>query len=256
MIFQLELKQAAEELGRPTLNLLLSALSAGFGIGISLFLIAVIDSFPDERVPEVAVRILMANAFAVGFIIVVLGRMDLFTEFTTIAILPVLARQATLRALARLWALVYVGNVVGAAIFAGLTAVLGPALGVIKATALVEIARVLTEHSWWIILLSATLAGWLMGALSWLISGGRDTISQVLFTWLITASIGLGQLHHAITGTAEVLAGVWAGDSILIGDFARFLLWTTLGNAAGGVVFALLVRFSLRIRGRDEEDAD
>src|SRR5690606_19084095 len=98
-------------------------------------------TFSGDTTSRLLVEVLMANAFAVGFVIVILGRMDLFTEFTTIAILPVLARQASFAALARLWALVYAGNILGATVFGALTAVLGPELNVISRSAMTMLAH-------------------------------------------------------------------------------------------------------------------
>jgi len=249
-----EMKQAAEEFGRPVVGLLLSGLSAGLGVGVSFFLIATIATLASETLPRLVVEILMANAFAVGFIIVILGRMDLFTEFTTIAILPVLAGQATFGALARLWTFVYLGNILGAAIIGLLTVVLGRELGVITHPVIAGLAGDLIDHRWWVILLSALLAGWMMGVLSWLITGGRDTTSQILFVWVITATIGLTHLHHSITGTAEMSAAFFVGASTP-GDLFHFLLWTTLGNAVGGILFAVSVVSSLHMRHKEAPES-
>jgi len=57
-------------------------------------------------------------------------------------------------------------------------------------------------------------------------------------------SVGLAGLHHSIAGTVEVLAGVFAGQGIEMTDFLHFLVWTTLGNAIGGVFFVALVKYA------------
>jgi formate/nitrite transporter FocA (FNT family) len=41
-----------------------------------------------------------------GFLFVILGRSELFTEHTTLAVLPVLDGRASLRQLGRLWGLI------------------------------------------------------------------------------------------------------------------------------------------------------
>jgi len=87
------------------------------------------------------------------------------------------------------------------------------------------------------------LAGWLMGLLSWLVTASRDTISQIFFVWLVTTAIGLSHLHHVIAGTAEVLAGLFAGQGITWADVGRFLFLVTLGNALGGIFFVALLKF-------------
>ena len=91
------------------------------------------------------------------------------------------------------------------------------------------------------------MAGWLMGLLSWLVAAGRDTISQVVLVWMVTAAIGLGHFHHAIAGSVEVLAGIFVGGATL-GDYGHFLLWATLGNIVGGPVFVAMIKLAMRVQ--------
>jgi formate-nitrite transporter family protein len=51
------------------------------------------------------------------------------------------------------------------------------------------------DHDAPTIFLRSNLAGWLIGVMSWLVSAGRDTTSQVLFVWPIAMTIGLGRLR-------------------------------------------------------------
>lgn len=251
-ILEQEIVQADEELGRPAKGLLVSGLLAGIGVGVSGFLVAVADTLSFGVLAEPVHALLLANAFTVGFIIVVLGRTDLFTEYTTIAILPVLTGEAPVHKLVRLWSFVYAANLVGAAAFSAFTAFIAPGLGSVATESLGRIAAPLLAPSLTVILFSSLVAGWLMGLLSWLVTAGRDTISQIFFVWLVTFTIGLGGLHHSITGSAEVLAAVFVGAGVSLSDFGRFLVLTTLGNAAGGIVFAVLIRYSLIIRRSSE----
>jgi formate/nitrite transporter FocA (FNT family) len=210
-----------------------------------MFLMAVMLTVADGRLPEPAVRLLAANMYAVGFVFVVLGRSELFTEQTALAVLPVLRGRASARELLRLWGLVYASNLIGAAAFAGMAALIGPAMRVIDPAAFGTIARRMTDHPAGAMLASGVLAGWLMGLLSWLVAAGRDTISQVVVVWLVTASIGFAGLHHVVLGSVEVLAGAFAGQGIGPADVGRFLLWATLGNAIGGTVFVAVIKYGL-----------
>jgi formate-nitrite transporter family protein len=255
-MLRLEIRQASHEFDRPANGLLLSGVSAGLGVGVSMLLVAIARSLAAQagQADSPAMALLYANLYSVGFILVVLGRMDLFTEFTTIAILPVLRGRRSVGALGRLWGLIYVGNQVGAAMFAGLAVVLAPALGVAERAVFVQIADQVTRHPGWVMVLSGVLAGWLMGLMSWLITGGRDTISQVFFVWLVAMSIGLAHLHHSVTGSVEVLAGMLTGEQQTLMTFARFLWWTTLGNIIGGVLFAASVHYSLQAENKAIDD--
>jgi formate/nitrite transporter FocA (FNT family) len=242
-ILQLEISEGLGELRRSASGLFMSGFSAGLDIGFSLFLMAITLSHTKGIFPEPVVELLMANMYSVGFVFVIMGRSELFTEHTTLAVLPVLNRNASPRDLARLWLVVYVSNLCGAALFAWLGAFIGPTLGVIKPAALGDISRAVVQHSWYAILLSAVLAGWLMGLLSWLVAAGRDTISQVVLAWVVTTAIGYGHLHHSILGSVEVLAGAFARQGIGPGDFLHFLVWATLGNAFGGFFFVALIKY-------------
>ncbi len=243
-ILQEETQLAVEELERPTLGLLASGLVAGLGIGTSLLAMAAILTAEGGEPGGPGTAVLMASAYALGFVIVILGRTDLFTEYTTLAILPVLDGRSSLGRLARFWGVIYLSNLLGAALFAAVLASVGARIGVLEPWALRSIAEDLVRHPGLVILASAGLAGWLMGFLSWLIAAGRDTISQIFFVWLVAAAIGLGGLHHVVIGTVEVLGGVFADPGITLVDYGRFVLWTTLGNAIGGSVFAVLIRYT------------
>jgi formate/nitrite transporter FocA (FNT family) len=242
-ILRQQVHEELVQIKRPTAGLFISGLSAGLDVGFSLLLMAVMYTMTVGVFSEPVVNILVANMYSVGFIFVILGRSELFTEHTTIAFLPVLNRQASLSALSRLWATIYTSNLIGAAIFAFLATIIGPALDVIDPMAFEALARPLVEHPWWIILLSGVLAGWMMGLLSWLITASRDTVSQVLLVWLVTTGIGLAHLHHSIVGTVEVLAAVFATQSVTLAEFGHFLIWATLGNAIGGLVFVALIKY-------------
>jgi formate-nitrite transporter family protein len=242
-ILRHEIAEGKIVLDREAGRLFVSGLSAGLDLGFSLFLMAVMETRFTDHLSEPIRAILVANMYSIGFIFVVLGRSELFTEQTSLAVLPVMSGQRSGWSLARSWGIVYVSNLIGATAFAGLAVLIGPTLGVIDARAFGTIAHHIVDHSGFAMFLSAILAGWLMGLLSWLVAAGRDTISQIVVVWLITTAIGFAGLHHVILGTVEVLSGVFSGQGINVYDFGRFLLWATLGNIFGGVFFVALIKY-------------
>jgi formate/nitrite transporter FocA (FNT family) len=253
-----EILEGRAVLERSAGGLFVSALSAGLDIGFSLFLMAVMMTrLQGESFSPTMAKLLIAIAYAVGFIFVVLGRSELFTEQTTLAVLPVLNRKASLAALVLAWAVVYVANLIGAAVFAALAVVIGPMHGVIERPVFGEIALSLVAHSALSLFLGAVLAGWLMGLMSWLVAASRDTISQVVLVGIIATVIGFATLPHVIAGSVEVLAGVFSGQGVTAQDFGHFLLWSTLGNALGGSVFVALIKYSHAIQsGPPDQPSD
>lgn len=248
-----EIHLADEEMARPAKSIAFSGALAGLGIGISVFLIAVFGTIGPEGGSELTRRLLIGNAYAAGFLLVIFARTDLFTEYTTIALLPVMVGRSRIRSLARLWGIVYAANIFGAVLIAWFLVRLGSAHHGFDVAVLTIAARELTGASVGGMLLSAILAGWLMGLMSWVIVAARETVSQVIFVWIIGVTIGFGQLHHCVTGTAEVAAGMIASTEIGLTELSRFLLFSTLGNAVGALVFASLIRYGVASSVREAE---
>jgi len=250
-----EIVAGLAELKRPVSGLMLSSVAAGLEIGFSVLLMAVMITVSADHFAEPIRHILVANMYSIGFILVIIGRSELFTEHTALAVLPVLDRQSSLGDLGQLWAIVLGGNLIGGAVFAAIaTGVILP-LGAASEEAFVELARRMLDHPWWVIFFSAVLAGWLMGEVGWIVAAARDTISQIIAVWLITTAIGFAYLHHVVVGAVEVLTGVILSDALTVLDFGRFLLWAALGNAVGGVVFVALIKYGHASRAGPEKKA-
>lgn len=213
-MFDAEVYQAKAEIRRPWPALLVSGIVAGATVGTAVLLLAIMVAETGGLPQSVPGRLLFGTFYALGFVLAILARTDLFTEYTTIAILPVLTGDAGIGPLLRLWTLVYLGNMLGGIAIGALLIVLGPALGLFEGADLALLARHLAAPAWWVVMLSGTLAGWLMGLLSWLIAGGRDTTSQIIFIWLIGMAIGASGLHHAVTGGIEMFAAALADPSV------------------------------------------
>ena len=251
-----EIEEGLTELNRPVDGLALSGLSAGLDIGFGPFLMAVVVTITSGVYDEPTIELLKAGAYAVGFIFVVLGRSELFTEHTTLAVLPVIDGRASVGKLAQLWGTIYGANIVGGAVFAVVMVPIAPALGVAEPSAFGELAREYTQHDWVTLLGAGLLAGWLMGLLSWLVAAAQDTISRIFFVGLIAAFIGFIGLPHCIAGNVEVLAGYIVSGEISLMDYVRFITASTLGNVVGGTVFVALLKYGHVVRGGDAPGSD
>ncbi len=247
-----QIEESLEEYKRSDKALFLSAVTAGLDLGFSLLVIGVMYTLFNQKLSIGAMQVILAFAYPIGFIFVILGRSALFTEHTTLAVLPVLSGNETIRGLGRLWAIIYAGNLLGGYIIGGLIALLGPAMGIVTVTALEEIAIHLVEYSGWVMLGSAVLAGWLMGLVSWLVTSSQETVSRILIVILVTAVIGLGGLHHCIVGSTEVFAGLLVSEKISIADYLTTQGWATAGNMIGGVFFVSILKFQVARPGAGE----
>jgi formate/nitrite transporter FocA (FNT family) len=240
---------AMHEMDRERFGLLLSGLSAGLDIGFGPLMMAVLLTLSPVGYGDLTTELLLASVYSIGFVFVILGRSELFTEHTTLAVIPVLDRQASIWDLTRLWGLVYIGNLVGGLLFTLLVVLLMPGLGVVSPGAFETIALKLITHDLHWLFIGGLFAGWLMGLLAWLITAAQETTSRLLLIFVVTATIGLLHLPHSIAGNVEVLFGLFVSPAISVLDYLAFLGLATVGNAVGGAVFVALLKYGHVVRG-------
>ncbi|MFB6083919.1 MAG: formate/nitrite transporter family protein [Halorientalis sp.] len=242
-ILQREIRNALREIRRPAPAVFISGVSAGLNVSFGALFMGMVLSLSSGFSSQLVARLTLGSVSTIGFLFVILGQTELFTAHTTMAILPVLDGRASLRDLGELWAVVYVSNLLGCAGFVVLIAMLGPTLDVASGAAFTALATELVRPGGPAIFLSAVVAGWLMGLVTWLVAGCQDTTSRVLVVIVVTAGIGFAPFHHALVGTTEVLSAVALGTAVTLADFGHFLLWTTAGNVVGGAVFVALLNY-------------
>ncbi len=230
-------REGEEELQRPTMSLWWSGLAAGLALSTSVLAEAVLDRILDGSPAREAIAPL---GYAMGFVLVVLARLQLFTENTLTVVLPLLAKPswAALWRSARLWAVVLVANLVGT--FA--TAFIALKLGTTSpenTTAMLNVSRGVLEATGWTGLVRAIPAGFYIAAIVWMLpsSKGFEILTIAAFGWLIAA----GAFVHVIVGSAEVFLLVIHGDLGFGTGLSTILLPALAGNVIGGTgLFALL----------------
>jgi len=233
-------EEGERELRRPPTALAWSGLAAGLSMGFSLVAQGLIRAY----IPAAPWRPLIASfGYSVGFLIVVLGRQQLFTENTITAILPLLAHPdiKTLMRVLRLWLIVFVANIVGAIAFAMLVAHTGLFEPVVK-QAFVEIGQHAIRDGFGITLLQGIFAGWLIALMVWLLPAAETARVHVII--IITYVVGLGGFAHIIAGSVDVLYLVSAG-SLSWGSFlGGFMAPTLIGNIIGGASLVAALNYA------------
>lgn len=134
-ILQRELENALKQIKRPVSGLFISAVAAGLNVSFGALLMGMALTFSDRFSSSFVQRFVLANVSTVGFVIVIIGQTELFTVHTTLGVLPVIDRRASLGELGELWRVVYIGNLIGCGAFAGLIAVGGPPLEIVTPAA-------------------------------------------------------------------------------------------------------------------------
>jgi formate/nitrite transporter FocA (FNT family) len=225
------------ELARSTSALWWSGLAAGLSIGLSVLSQALLAAnLPEANWNPIVERM----GYAVGFIVVIMARQQLFTENTLTAVLPVISAWQLhwLWVMLRLWAIVLAANLVGAFIFAVAIA----HMGMLPAD-VAEQVRVISVHlmdnSATEMFVKGIAAGWLIAALVWMLPSAEN--AEFFLIGLMTYLIALGGFTHVIAGSVEAFY-LWVTQSATTFDvFFKFLLPTLAGNVVGGtVLFGLL----------------
>ena len=229
--------EGESELARPVSSLVWSGLAAGLSMGFSL----AVEGILHAHLPETDWRPLVANwGYTVGFLIVVLGRQQLFTENTLTVVLPVLHHRTpqAFKVMLRLWSVVLVANLVGTLVFAGVAAhtdVFAPEVR----QSFGELGKHAAEAGFWLTLLRAIFAGWLIALMVWLLPEAGPASPLVLM--IITYVIGAAGFAHVIAGSSEVGFAAFVGLVSWSDYLVVFLLPALIGNIIGGVLLVAVL---------------
>jgi formate/nitrite transporter FocA (FNT family) len=232
---------AVEELERPASSLLFSSLAAGMLIGFSFLA----SGFVSYYAPEPYKHAFASMAYPVGFMFVIMGRSELFTENTLEPVIPLLHKRdgKTLRQMLRMWGLLIVGNMVGAALFAWIlaaTTMIDPALH----PTLQKLAGEAMQGGFGQVFYLAIFGGWLIALLAWLLASTVDSIAQLFLIWVTTVPIAAFHFRHSIAGSVEVFYRAASGTSGWGEVLGGFVVPALIGNAIGGVILVALFNYA------------
>jgi formate-nitrite transporter family protein len=231
VVYEAIRREGDEELKRSTAALAWSGLAAGLSMGFSMLAEALLSAhLPDQPWR----RLVSSLGYSLGFLIVILGRQQLFTENTLTVILPLLQRKNLTVALhvLRLWATVLVANLLGTFLFALAVArakLFEPAVQ----QAMLNIGMAHTGQPILLTFIRAVFAGWLIALMVWLLPAADS--SRVSIIIILTYIVGLGGLNHVIAGSTTLFYLIANGSLSLNSYLVGFLLPTLLGNVVGGV---------------------
>ncbi len=250
IVYEAVRQEGLDELERSNSALAWSGLSAGLAMGFSLLSEGILAS----RMPDAPWRPLLAKfGYCVGFLLVVLGRQQLFTENTITVILPLL-RKPGLRMfgnVARLWAIVLVCNLLGAFAIAwvlGNTDVVSPEVR----HAMEELGLATMNHGFWTLLVRGIFAGFLISLMVWLMPFAESARVWVII--IVTYIVGIGDFSHIIAGSVDSFYLVGLGQKT-IGDYFVYMFPVLLGNIIGGSSIVATIAHAQYIGGGEGKAA-
>ena len=243
VVHEIVRQEGIDELERPTASLLWSGAAAGVTIWLSVIAQgALMLKLPASPWAPAIVSL----GYSVGFIVVILGRMQLFTESTIVAVLP-LATEPSWRNLGRtlrLWALVFAANVGGTLA----VALILPHAGLASPEllrAMVEVSHHATANPAVAVFFQAIPAGFVLATIAWLLpnAGGQ----QIWVVTLLTYIIAIGGFSHVVAGSAEAWLLATTGETGWGQALGGFILPALAGNIIGGTgLFAALAHAQVR----------
>jgi formate/nitrite transporter FocA (FNT family) len=249
VVYEAIFSEGKSELERSTRALLWSGLAAGLSMSFSFITSSLLHaSLPDAKWRDLVV----AMGYPVGFIIVILGRQQLFTENTLTVILPLLTKRnrETFLNVCRLWAAVLVANAVGAILVAlvlAKTEVVRPE----TFQSMRELAKASQQGSFSLVFLRGIFAGWLIALTVWLLPYAET--GRVWVIAIITYVIGAAHFSHVIAGAVEAAFLVMTGISSWAEFTLGFFVPALLGNIVGGVLLVAVLNHAQVVAGKADD---
>ena len=238
-IYERTQEEGKRRLSRPPLELAATALVGGFDVafGVAAFALA------KRTVHGDAGDLIGSLAFGIGFVFVVVGRSELFTENFLIPVAGLeRGRLGSWIKLAELWAVALVVNIVGGVVLV----VILTSQGVLPSGSrrpLVDLADHISSYSTLTSFLSALVAGALMTLMTWFVEGAADSILvRIVMAWITGTLILLGTFNHSIVSTLELVFGMRFGADVDVSQLLANLGLAVGGNLVGGLLFVTFVR--------------
>ena len=241
--FERLLDEGEQRLHRPLVPLIATGLLGGIDVAVGVLTYLVVDARTGDP-------LLASLAFTIGFIALLLGHSELFTENFLVPVTAVAARCGTVVELLRLWALTLVTNLVGGFAMAWMTVVALPEVR--------ESARVAGSHyahlgvsarSFFL----AVLAGAVITLLTRMQHGTESTGVKLAAAVAMSFVLVGAQLFHSVLDSILMFAGLLAGHAdYTYADWFGALVWSAFGNLVGGLVLVTAIRL-LRVTHRVAE---
>jgi len=252
-VFQRIIAAADEEVTSGSRELFFSGLAAGLAITITFMLYASLTASTDGH------PILSVLLYPLGFVYIIIGGYQLYTENTLPPVALTLERLASLPTLLRHWSIVLAGNFTGGAFGAVVLSYGGVFTGE-TVDAAIYISSGGFEVGFWPLFFKAAMAGLIVAGVVWVGFASTNSVTRLLVVYLAFLAIPLGDLYHVVVSFTEVLyllfaadLGLYAGEVSLYGGIVGFVLPVLLGNTIGGVVLVTLVNYFQTSEERLEE---
>lgn len=254
-IWQDAIDEGERRLHRGWSGLAATGFAGGAEVAFGLLAVVVVSGAAAEVMPEQLAHVLGASVFGIAFVLITLGRAELFTENFQIPLAAVHAGRATTGDLLRMWGITLACNMGGLLAFLGLLAV-GGVLEEPSVRAVGALADTYATRDVLPAFVSAVLAGTVMTLFTWVVQAADDAVARVLVALAVGFLLLAPSLNHAVVSFGEILFALLTGQGAsTVGDLFGNLAIATAGNVVGGVGIVFTVRLA-QVRGEPGERHD
>jgi formate/nitrite transporter FocA (FNT family) len=244
IVYEVVRRQGDEELRRPAGSLFWSGIAGGITIMASVIAEgALLHKLPTDM----PLRQVVSNVgYSLGFLMVILGRMQLFTEQTIVTVLPVMVAPSwgKLAVATRLWAIVFAANMIGTCVAAAINLYFHLVSRELLASML-EVSGTLLHKAPLEMLLQGVPAGFLIASVAWIRAGVTE--GEFWIVLALTYAIALGDFTHVVAGAAEAFLLLFSGQIGAGQAVGGIILPALIGNVIGGTgLFTLLAHAQVR----------
>jgi formate-nitrite transporter family protein len=242
---------ARQELKRSNTSLGISGFGGGAFMGLSALGTAIAVA---KLGSSDGAHMISRMFYPIGFIVVIIGRAQLFTENTLYPVALVLAEKREFWNTLRLWSVVLPANVAGAfafAVLASWTTAINPAY----VAAMSQLGLNAINHPAATVFWSGVMGGWIIALTAWLVSGSHSITGSVAVIWMLTYIVGLGDFAHCIATSGEILVAVLTHHASW-SAYPAWLFPAVAGNICGGVGLVTILEYGQVIYGESEDKQD
>ncbi|MHB1645213.1 MAG: hypothetical protein EVG15_02215 [Candidatus Acididesulfobacter diazotrophicus] len=244
-IFKASVEVGLLRLNRSWLEMFMSGLIAGMNVTFGIIASSYVAGATEPLVGGPTSKIFGALFFPIGFMFLLIGKSELFTENFLLPVTTVLAKKTKIRRLFKLWGLTLAGNMGGIFLFALIIASsLGLLLPVFVINHIHTVAHSYMSKSPYIMVLSGVFAGWLITLMTWLLIASSGTLARIIIIWAVGFMIYLGSFSHIVVASSEILISINSSSGMsYIPWLTKFVPLTIIGNMIGGLVFVTVFQY-------------
>jgi formate/nitrite transporter FocA (FNT family) len=243
-IYRRTKEEGERRLQRPVAEEISTALAAGFDIVGGIVALALVESQLEHWAGRDAAHVFGSVAFGIGFVFLIVGRGELFTENFLVPIAGLDRRSgASWRNLAKLWTLSPLFNVLGGLAVISLLSV-HSVLPFGTGATLVRLAATVHANGTLALFVSAIFAGGLVTAMTWFVEGQMTMLARITVAWIAGALLALGAFNHVIVITLELIFGLRYGIEMSWAFVAGNFALAAAGNILGGIGLVTLNRLT------------